>query len=211
MPNAKAEFIYQTLDRCYPDAHCRLHFQSAFQLTCAVMLSAQTTDEAVNRVTPELFARYPDAAALAAADPRDVEGIIRSIGLYRNKAANLIAMAGRLVSDHQGQVPSDMAALTALPGIGRKSADVIRSEWFHIPAIAVDTHVHRVSRRLGISGPDDTVAQTEEKLMETFPQEQWSRLHHLLIAFGRDRCTSRKPRCGDCPLASVCRSKGPLP
>ena len=200
-----AEFVYRTLDEMFPDAHCELNYGTVFQLAVAVMLSAQTTDVSVNRITPELFARYPDADSLGKADRKDVEQIIHSIGLYRNKAANIIAMSQELTRRFQGNVPDDMEQLTSLPGIGRKSANVILSEGYHHPAIAVDTHVHRVSARLHLAEKEDSPEETEHKLMAWFPKENWSRLHHLLIFFGRYRCSARKPQCTDCPFAGCCR------
>ena len=207
MKKTDSAFIYEKLCEMYPDAHCELNYGTVFQLAVAVMLSAQTTDVSVNRVTPVLFDRYPDAASLAEAETCDVEDIIRSIGLYRNKARNIIAMSRTLVEQYGGNVPDTMEQLTQLPGIGRKSANVIMSEGFKQPAIAVDTHVHRVSWRLGIAKKSDTPEQTEQKLMKTFPKEQWSRLHHLLIFFGRYTCHSRKPECDSCPFAEICKEK----
>ena len=205
MNNTDSTYVYEKLCELYPEAHCELNYGTVFQLAVAVMLSAQTTDVSVNRVTPVLFDKYPDAKALAAADGKDVENIIRSIGLYRNKAANIIAMSNVVCARYDGKIPESMEELTALPGIGRKSANVILSEGFHHPAIAVDTHVHRVSWRLGFSEKSDTPEQTEQKLMKAFPRENWSRLHHLLIFFGRYTCHSRKPECDGCPFRNTCK------
>ena len=199
------QYIFDSLQKMFPDAHCQLDYQSVFQLTVAVMLSAQTTDVSVNRVTPVLFEKYPDAQTLSQADIRDVEDIIRSIGLYRNKARNIVAMAQEVTRLYQGMIPDEMDKLVQLPGIGRKSANVILSEGYGQPAIAVDTHVHRVSWRLGISEQDDTPEETERKLQQKFPRECWSRLHHLMIFFGRYRCHSRKPECDGCPFLDSCR------
>lgn len=199
------EYIYSELDKMFPQAHCELNYESVYQLAVAVMLSAQTTDVSVNKVTPSLFARYPDAFAMADASQKDVEDLIRSIGLYKNKAANLIAMSRQLVEEYDGIVPDDMEKLVQLRGIGRKSANVILSEGYKHPAIAVDTHVHRVSIRLYLAAADDDVNEVERKLMKQFPRDRWSKLHHLLIFFGRYMCSARKPQCEDCPFRGCCR------
>ncbi len=201
----RTQYIYEQLDQMFPEAGCELNFGSLFQLAVAVTLSAQTTDVSVNRVTKVLFAKYPDAPALAGADVRDLEEIIRSIGLYRNKAANIKALAQDLVEHHDGKLPGTMEELVKLPGIGRKTANVILSEGFRVPAIAVDTHVHRVSIRLQLAEENDTVEKVEARLKEQFPSEQWSHLHHLLIHFGRYRCQARRPQCEGCPFTSFCR------
>ncbi len=206
MANRKIEpqFIYQQLDQMFPQAHCELNFISPWQLAVAVMLSAQTTDVSVNKVTPVLFSRFPDPESMAQADVREVENIIKSIGLYRNKAANVVRMSQKLMEEYEGQIPDNMDDLVKLPGIGRKSANVILSEGFGHPAIAVDTHVHRVSARLRLAKKEDTPDQTEAKLRRKFPEEQWSKLHHLMIFFGRYRCHSRNPECDGCPFDGMC-------
>ncbi|MBQ4252657.1 MAG: endonuclease III [Erysipelotrichaceae bacterium] len=205
MAVSRTQYIYEQLDLMFPQAGCELNYGSLFQLAVAVTLSAQTTDVSVNRVTRELFARYPDPESLAQADIKDLEAIIRSIGLYRNKAANIKALARELVENHNGEVPDTMEELVKLPGIGRKTANVILSEGYKVPAIAVDTHVHRVSIRLRLAEENDTVEKVEEKLRQQFPCEQWSHLHHLLIHFGRYRCQARKPQCDNCPFTDFCR------
>lgn len=212
MANKKLEpqFIYEELLKMFPEAHCELNFDTVYQLAVAVMLSAQTTDVSVNRVTGKLFEKYPDALAMSQAEQKDVEDIIRSIGLYRNKAANVINMSRKLTEEFSGVIPDDMDKLTSLPGIGRKSANVILSEGYKHPAIAVDTHVHRVSARLGLAKETDTPDQTEMKLRKKFPKENWSRLHHLMIFFGRYKCHSRNPECDDCPFRENCRRKASL-
>ena len=209
MPNRKVDpqFIYDELLKMFPDAHCELNYGSVYQLAVAVMLSAQTTDVSVNRVTGKLFERYPDALAMSKAEQKDVEDIIRSIGLYRNKAANVISMSRKLQEDFSGVIPDDMDKLTSLPGIGRKSANVILSEGYGHPAIAVDTHVHRVAARLSLAKESDSPDQTEMKLRTKFPKERWSKLHHLMIFFGRYRCHSRNPECEGCPFTEYCRIK----
>ena len=204
---ADPQFIYEELLKLFPEAHCELNFSTVYQLAVAVMLSAQTTDVSVNRVTGTLFEKYPDAEAMAQAEQKDVEEIIKSIGLYRNKAANVISMSRKLQEEFSGVIPDDMDKLTSLPGIGRKSANVILSEGYKHPAIAVDTHVHRVSARLGLAKETDTPDQTEMKLRRKFPKENWSKLHHLMIFFGRYRCHSRNPECDDCPFRENCRRK----
>ena len=204
---ADPQFIYEELLKMFPEAHCELNFSTVYQLAVAVMLSAQTTDVSVNGVTGTLFERYPDAEAMSKAEQKDVEEIIKSIGLYRNKASNVISMSRKLQEEFSGVIPDDMDKLTSLPGIGRKSANVILSEGYKHPAIAVDTHVHRVSARLGLAKETDTPDQTEMKLRRKFPKENWSKLHHLMIFFGRYRCHSRNPECDDCPFRENCRRK----
>ena len=204
---ADPQFIYEELLKMFPEAHCELNFSTVYQLAVAVMLSAQTTDVSVNRVTGTLFERYPDAEAMSKAEQKDVEEIIKSIGLYRNKAANVISMSRKLQEEFSGVIPDDIYKLTSLPGIGRKSANVILSEGYKHPAIAVDTHVHRVSARLGLAKETDTPDQTEMKLRRKFPKENWSKLHHLMIFFGRYKCHSRNPECDDCPFRENCRRK----
>ncbi len=190
----------------YPDAHCALDFTNAFELLCATILSAQCTDKRVNMVTPALFARYPDAAALAAARTEDLEELIRSTGFFRSKAKSLIGMAQGLVERHGGQVPAEMASLVVLPGVGRKTANVILGNAFgRNDGIVVDTHVTRLSNRLGLTTESDAV-KIEQALLPLFPTERWTMLSHLLIAHGRQVCDARKPRCGDCLLADVCPS-----
>lgn len=200
----KSETIIKELESLYPDAHCELNHRNDFELLIAVSLSAQTTDERVNSVTPELFARYPDPYVLAKADLTDVEQIIRPIGLYRNKARNIIAIANQLVELHEGQVPNDREALESLRGVGRKTANIILNNCFDEPAFAVDTHVSRVARRLQIANAEDDVLTIEKKLMAFFPKERWGRLHHQFIFFGRYKCKAIKPDCDGCPLKEYC-------
>lgn len=195
--------ILSGLEQLYPDARPALHFANPYQLLVAVILSAQCTDVKVNLVTPALFAAYPDAASLAAAAPEDVEPYIRTCGLYHNKAKNLVATARALTERYGGEVPADHDALTALPGVGRKTANVVMSCAFGADAIAVDTHVFRVSNRLGLADASDVV-KTEEQLMANIPKDQWSRAHHWLIYHGRRVCAARKPACGECTLCAWC-------
>ncbi len=201
--NETNALILAELARLYPDARPALHFANPFQLLVAVILSAQCTDVKVNMVTPALFAAYPDAKALAQAEPEQVEPYIRTCGLYHNKAKNLVAMARALVSDHGGEVPADHDALEALPGVGRKTANVVMSCAFGADAIAVDTHVFRVSNRLGLADAGD-VLKTEQQLMQSIPRDQWSRAHHWLIFHGRRVCSARKPACEACTLCAWC-------
>lgn len=190
----------------YPDAHCALDFSNAFELLCATILSAQCTDKRVNMVTPALFARYPDAETLSAARQEDVEDIIRSTGFFRNKAKSLIGMATAVMNAHGGEIPVDMDALVTLPGVGRKTANVILGNAFHRnDGIVVDTHVTRLSNRLGLATGTDAV-KIEQALIPLFPQQHWTMLSHLLIEHGRQVCEARSPRCGDCILADVCPS-----
>ena len=203
---AHAGVVLDRLLATYPDAHCALDFTSAFELLCATILSAQCTDKRVNMVTPALFARYPDAAALAAANPEELEEIIRSTGFFRSKAKSLIGMATGLMDRHGGDVPSDMESLTALPGVGRKTANVILGNAFgRNDGIVVDTHVTRLSNRLALTTEGDAV-KIEQALLPLFPRERWTILSHLLIEHGRQVCDARKPRCGECVLSDVCPS-----
>ncbi|MEP7000481.1 MAG: endonuclease III [bacterium] len=203
---AHASAVLQRLLAEYPNAHCALDFTNAFELLSATILSAQCTDKRVNMVTPVLFARYPNAAALAAADQPDVEEIIKSTGFFRNKAKSLIGMATGLVERHGGDVPADMDALVQLSGVGRKTANVILGNAFgRNDGIVVDTHVTRLSNRLGFVAGTDAV-KIEQALMPLFPQQHWTMLSHLLIEHGRQVCDARAPRCDDCVLADICPS-----
>jgi endonuclease-3 len=184
-----------------------LDHRNAYELLAATILSAQCTDVMVNRVTPALFARYPSPAALAAADPAELEEIIRPTGFYRAKARSLIGMAAAVEEHFGGQVPGTMAELVTLPGVGRKTASVILGHWFDEPAIAVDTHVLRLSRRLGLSESDDPV-RVEADLKEVWPRQMWADTGLRLIMHGREVCTARRPRCDECPLVNACVSRG---
>jgi endonuclease-3 len=204
--DAHAGVVLDRLLAAYPDAHCALDFTNAYELLCATILSAQCTDKRVNMVTPALFARYPDAAALAAASPDELEEIIRSTGFFRSKAKSLIGMATGLVERHGGEVPADMESLTALPGVGRKTANVILGNAFgRNDGIVVDTHVTRLSNRLALTKESDAV-KIEQALLPLFPRDRWTILSHLLIEHGRRVCDARKPRCGECVLSDVCPS-----
>ena len=195
--------ILSRLEIMHPEAACALDFGTRFQLLSAVMLSAQTTDVSVNKVTPVLFAKYPTAEAMAEADPLEVQEIIKTIGLYKNKSKNIVALSKMLVSDFGGEVPGRFEDLVKLPGVGRKTANVVLAEGFGEARIAVDTHVFRVSNRIGLTCAKDPEG-VEKMLMERLPEEQWSRAHHLLIFQGRKVCHARKPDCENCLLAGLC-------
>jgi endonuclease III len=201
----RAPAIIRILRRTYPDAHVALDFTTPFECLIATILSAQCTDERVNQVTPLLFARYPDPAALAAAAPADVEAIVRSTGFFRAKTRSLIGFARGLVERHAGSVPRSMAELVPLPGIGRKTANVVLGHAFAVnEGIAVDTHVLRVANRLGLVRGDDPL-KVESQLMALVPRERWTRTTDLLIFHGRKVCDARRPACGVCPLFGLCR------
>lgn len=199
--------ILDILETMFPNAQCELNHESTFQLLIAVILSAQTTDVSVNKLTPNLFELYPDAFSLSNAKLSDVERCIHNLGLYRNKAKNIIECAKQLVNDYDGEVPSTMKELTSLAGVGRKTANVVLSVAFNIPAIAVDTHVDRISKRLGLSKPQDNVLDVERKLKRKIKKERWNRAHHLFIFFGRYFCTAKKPNCKKCPFIDICKEK----
>jgi endonuclease-3 len=204
--SARASQLLQRLKLAYPDAKCALDHRNAFELICATILSAQCTDARVNMVTPVLFARYPDAFALAQASLVDVEEIIRSTGFFRNKARSLAGMARALVADHDGEVPRTMAELRVLPGVGRKTANVVLGNAYGInEGITVDTHVSRLSKLLRLTKHHDA-EKIEQDLMPLFPQADWALLSHLLIFHGRQVCIARRPRCGDCVLVDLCPS-----
>jgi endonuclease-3 len=203
---ARARTILGRLKREYPDAQCALHHGDAYQLLVATILSAQCTDARVNMVTPAFFARYPSPEALAHADREEVEELIRSTGFFRNKTRSLIGMAQALVADHRGEVPRTMEELRVLPGVGRKTANVVLGNAYGInEGVTVDTHVTRLSRLLGLTRHDDPV-KIEQDLMPLFPREEWALLSHLLIFHGRQVCIARRPRCPECVLADLCPS-----
>jgi endonuclease-3 len=198
--------VFDLLQAEYPAAHCELDFVSPFQLAVATILSAQTTDERVNMVTPELFRRYPDAEALASASQDEVEEIIRSTGFFRNKARNIIGFARGLLEAHGGDVPRTMAELSSLPGVGRKTANVILGNAFGVDeGVVVDTHVKRLATRMAFTR-EKTPEKIERDLMELFPRERWTLLSHLLIWHGRRVCDARRPRCEACVASHLCPS-----
>jgi endonuclease-3 len=198
--------ILSRLKEAYPDARCALTHRNAYELLCATILSAQCTDARVNLVTPALFARYPTPYDLARANPSELEELIKSTGFFRNKAKSLIGMAQAVVAEHGGEIPSTMEELRRLPGVGRKTANVVLGNAYHInEGVTVDTHVGRLSGLLRLSREEDPV-KIEQDLMKLFPQDDWAQLSHLLIFHGRQVCVARRPKCGLCPLAQLCPS-----
>ena len=195
--------VLDILRETYPEAKCALDHVNTFELLVAVCLSAQTTDKSVNKVTPKLFGKYPDAFSLAEARQEDVEELIRTIGMYRTKSRNIINLAKELASKFDGVVPKDYDSLVSLPGVGRKTANVVLSVGFGEQRIAVDTHVFRVANRIGLVKAND-VLKTELGLMEVIPNDRWSETHHSLIFHGRNICDARKPRCKECPIKGLC-------
>lgn len=196
--------LLDILEEAYPDAHCELVHENPFQLLIATVLSAQTTDKKVNQVTERLFKKYNTPKDFASLEQGVLENEIREIGLYKNKAKNIIALCNMLIDEYNGEVPRTMEELIKLPGVGRKTANVVLSNAFNVPAIAVDTHVFRVSNRIGIASGKN-VEETEEQLMKSISKKRWSKAHHLLIFHGRRTCAARKPKCESCPLAPHCK------
>jgi endonuclease-3 len=200
---ALAERILARLRKAHPDARCTLDFTSPFELLIATILAAQCTDETVNRVTPELFRRYPTAGALAAADGAAIEELVRPTGFFRNKARSIRLCSAALVERHNGEVPRPMEELTALPGVGRKTANVVRGVAFGEPAIIVDTHFRRVSSRLGLHAESDPDL-IEAEVSAFMPRESWTELSHVILFHGRRTCSSRKPDCPGCVVSDLC-------
>lgn len=203
----RARRINKALAEKYPYAHAELDFRNPFELVVATVLSAQTTDVVVNQVTPLLFARYPDARAMAEAEPAELEVILKPTGFFRAKAANLIALGTRLVDHYDGVVPGTLADLVTLPGVGRKTANVVLGNAFGVPGITVDTHFGRLSRRFGWTISEDPV-QIESDVAELFEPRDWTMLSHRVVFHGRRICHARKPACGACPVANWCPSYG---
>jgi endonuclease-3 len=203
----RARRIHRLLAERYPDAHCELDFGNPLELLVATILSAQSTDKRVNLTTPALFARYPSAADYAAADRTELEEMIKSTGFFRAKTDSLIKLGGRLVADFGGEVPNRLNQLVTLPGVGRKTANVVLGNAFGIPGITVDTHVGRLSRRFGWTASEDPVV-VEGELGAIFPRKDWTMLSHRVIFHGRRTCHARKPACGACPVANLCPSYG---
>lgn len=197
--------IIDLLKQMFPEAECELLHKNVFELLIAVILSAQTTDAGVNKVTPNLFELYPTPIALANAKVDDVERCIAKIGLYKTKASNIVRCAEMIVNQFDGEVPSAMKDLIQLPGCGRKTASVVRSVWFDIPSVPVDTHVDRICKRLGIAKQQDDVLGVERKFKRKIKREEWNKVHHLFIFFGRYFCTARNPKCMECPLTVQCK------
>ena len=203
MPASSPARLLRILEQTYPDARCALNFRNPLELLIATMLSAQCTDERVNMVTPALFARYPDAASFAEAEPAELEELIHSCGFYRQKAKSIRACCRLLVDEFGGDVPAEMEHLVTLPGVGRKTANVVLNEVFGQPAIAVDTHVLRTANRLGWISTRDPV-KAEFRLLDAVPKKWWGRVTLLLIHHGRNCCSARKPLCADCPILKGC-------
>jgi len=204
---SRALRIVRLLAKAYPAARCALDHENPLQLLIATILSAQCTDVRVNMVTPALFARYRNAKAFAAADPRELETAIQSTGFFRNKARNIIACCRKLVEEHGGQVPGTMEELVHLPGVGRKTANVILGNAFDVPGITVDTHVRRLSRRLGLTTENDP-EKIERALMQVLPKKEWTMFSHRMIFHGRQVCFARKPNCAGCILNRICPKIG---
>jgi len=206
----RADKIYKILGKIFPDAKCELDYKNPLELLVATVLSAQCTDKRVNLVTPALFKKYPTTRAFAAADREEIEALIKSTGFYRNKATSILGLASAIEMDFEGVVPGTLDELVNLPGVGRKTANVVLSNAFSVPGITVDTHVGRIARRLGWTKNSDPV-KVEFDLMATFPARHWTLLNHRLIFFGRRICHAKKPACGACPLAKICPSFGEGP
>ena len=202
----KVPIILDYLDRTYPDAKCSLNHESAFQILVATMLSAQCTDKTVNIVTESLFQKYKEPADYLAVPLEELEMDIKPTGFFHNKAKNLQGCCQRLLDVYGGEVPDKLEDLVTLPGVGRKTANVVLGNWFNIPGMVVDTHVGRLSKRLGLTRSDDPV-RVEQDLMKVVPKDRWVMLSHQLIYHGRARCMARKPKCGDCELIDICGYK----
>ncbi|NBI30562.1 endonuclease III [Chengkuizengella marina] len=197
--------VLDTMGDMFPNAHCELNHENPFELTIAVLLSAQCTDEMVNKVTVHLFKKYKTPQDYLNVPLSELESDIRSIGLYRNKAKNIRKLCEMIIEKYNGEVPKSHSELVELPGVGRKTANVVVSNAFGVPAIAVDTHVERVSKRLALANWKDSVLEVEKKLMKKIPEEEWTQTHHRLIFFGRYHCKAQNPSCDVCPLLDLCR------
>lgn len=202
---SQIRYCLDVMGELFPDAHCELNHSNPFELVIAVALSAQCTDALVNRVTEHLFQKYKTPEDYLSVPLEELENDIRSIGLYRNKAKNIQKMCRMLIDEYDREVPRDRDEMTKLPGVGRKTANVVVSVAFGVPAIAVDTHVERISKRLGISRWKDSVTEVETVLMAKIPKEEWSVAHHRMIFFGRYHCKAQSPQCPVCPLLDLCR------
>ncbi|GGE39050.1 endonuclease III [Pullulanibacillus camelliae] len=201
----RMRYILDTLQEMFPDAQCELTHSNAFELTIAVLLSAQCTDKKVNEVTKDLFKKYKSPWDYLNVPLEELEHDIKRIGLYRNKAKNIRKLCESLIENYGGEVPRTHEQLVELAGVGRKTANVVVSNAFGVPAIAVDTHVERVSKRLGIARWKDSVLEVEKSLQHLIPKDEWTITHHRLIFFGRYHCTARNPKCSECPLLDICR------
>ncbi|MBQ6135386.1 MAG: endonuclease III [Bacilli bacterium] len=203
----KTNRVGEYLDTLFPDPKCELNYQKDYELLLAIVLSAQSTDKRVNQVTPILFQKYPNLDSLKEAKTEDLEEILHPIGSFRKKAQYVKEIARILTEEYHGKVPIEKEKLVIFKGVGRKTANVFLSEFYHIPAIAVDTHVERVSKRLQIAKEEDNVIAVEEKLMKYFPKEEWARRHLQLVLFGRYHCKAIKPECDSCLLKDQCKKK----
>ncbi len=203
----KVTKVIDALTALYPDAGCALDYGTKYQLLVSVMLSAQTTDVSVNKVTPALFAKAPDAQSMVELSEEELISYIRSIGLYKNKSKNVLAMSRQLLDQFGGEVPEDFDALTSLPGVGRKTANVVLAEGFGQQKIAVDTHVFRLANRIGLTAAKN-VLDTELGLQKAIPEAKWTLTHHCLILHGRRVCHARSPQCSECPLEGICEKNG---
>lgn len=205
MNRSQVRHILDTIAEMFPEAHCELNHANAFELTIAVLLSAQCTDETVNKVTVRLFQKYKTPADYLSVPRAELEQDIRRIGLYRNKAKHIQSLCQVLIEQYGGEVPQRHEDLVKLPGVGRKTANVVVSNAFGMPAIAVDTHVERVCKRLALANWKDSVLEVERKLMKKVPREEWTQTHHRFIFFGRYHCKAQNPQCPICPLLDICR------
>lgn len=205
LTNAQIRTVLDSMEDMFPEAECELIHNNPFELTIAVLLSAQATDALVNKVTPSLFNKYRSPGDFVKVPLEELEQDIKSIGLYRSKAKNIQKLCTSLLEQYNGEVPKEKEELVKLAGVGRKTANVVASVAFGEPAIAVDTHVERVSKRLGLCRWKDSVLEVERTLMKKIPREEWSDTHHRMIFFGRYHCKAQKPGCPDCPLLSLCR------
>jgi endonuclease-3 len=203
----RAKAIYRQLTKSYPNVRCELDYNSAFQLLVATVLSAQCTDKRINQTTPALFKKYPNPKKMAKADLKDIQRLVKSTGFFRAKAKNIKALSNKIIEDFDGDVPSNLEDLIALPGVGRKTANVVLGHAFGIPGITVDTHFGRLSRRFGWSKQSDPL-KVEFEVGELIPEKEWTNLSQRMIWHGRRVCHSRKPACGACPLAKLCPSYG---
>jgi len=203
--NTQIRYCLDQMGEMFPDAHCELNHSNPFELVIAVALSAQCTDVLVNKVTKTLFDKYKTPKDYLRVPLEELQNDIRSIGLYRNKAKNIQNLCRIVLDEYNGEIPTDRDELTKLPGVGRKTANVVVSVAYNVPAIAVDTHVERVSKRLGICRWKDSVLEVEKTLMKKVPKEEWSVTHHRLIFFGRYHCKAQNPQCPSCPLVELCR------
>lgn len=207
MTKTNISLLFNYLDKLLPHVGCELNYSKDYELVIAVMLSAQTTDKSVNNVTSVLFSKYQSLDALNDAPLEDIENIIKQIGLYKNKAKNLKGIVSDLINRFNYQVPSNKEELMTLPGVGNKTAGVIRAEIFKIPDLPVDTHISRIAKRLGLAKKDDEPIEVERKLKKIIPEERWIKTHHQLIHFGRYFCYARSPKCEECELKAYCNKK----